>query len=99
MLCSILHLFFLNFITNTTGAADRVVGAKAYTDRFRAKMHKEGIEIHINLPQMIEVKPGQVLVLIGGKIVRDGQEIFHNIGGYLINEMLIRKVKLPRAGW
>lgn len=75
----------VNYITNATGAADRVVGAKAYADRFRAMLHKEGIEIQLNPPQMIEVNSGQVLVLVGVQVVKDGEEIFHNIGGFLIN--------------
>ena len=73
----------VNYITNATGGADRVEGARAYGDRFRA-MHKDGLEMHIYIRQLLDVKPGQVLMMIEGKMSR-GDKKLHNFGGFLIN--------------
>lgn len=72
----------INYITNAAGEADRVEGAEAYAERFRA-MQRSDVEFTLAITQMVQPRPDQVMLMIEVRASRP-RKVLHNFAGFLI---------------
>ncbi|MBX9786104.1 MAG: nuclear transport factor 2 family protein [Alphaproteobacteria bacterium] len=87
----------VNYVTNREGGVDKVLGREPYLKRVKA-MEVATAHLRLAVPQILTIKPGQVLLMVEVRAERSGK-ILHNFSAFLmeIKDNQIRQTWMVEA--